>query len=116
MLVKETIQFQKKRDPKGALGLGIFSVQDFTDPEEAGNFIIENLEKILKINKIPRNLIRTGSTEWFADKYYFPLIEYIDEYLPKINQPRDKDYIVQYIHDYFLAMGFDKGYKDVQWK
>jgi hypothetical protein len=111
MLVRESISFERGVDPKEALGIGIFSPKNFDTYDDAGDFIIEHLEEILRRKKVPKNLIKTGDRTWFLDEYYDLLYDYIKKYMSKF-EDRERDYILNYVHDYFKFIGFKKGYKD----
>jgi hypothetical protein len=114
-IVRESISFERGKDPKEALGIGIFSPKNFNTYDDAGNFIIEHIEEILRKKKVPKNLIKTGDETWFLDEYYDILYDYIKKYMTNFGD-RERDYILNYIHDFFKHIGFSKGYKEYDYE
>jgi len=80
-LVKETISFQRYRDPKEALGLDPLAPQSFSSEEEHAEYLVDILPIILK-GEIPDDFISTYKnsferTETIRPSYYSTIAKFL---------------------------------------
>jgi hypothetical protein len=110
MIVKETIyEFERGKDPKITLGIGLFIPHKFNEEEEAADFIYNNLAGILQMEKIPDDIIKTYGNAWYLREYYEKLRKYINEYLSLYEKRRIYvEHTLGLVHDKLLANGYKK--------
>lgn len=87
--LEESYHFERGRDPKEAMEIGLFSPKYFSTMQECVDFIISNLSGILKMQKIPDDIIydlknpdpdEIGSL-YFREKYFKEIKEYFKKYV-----------------------------------
>jgi hypothetical protein len=82
VIVKESISFERGKDPKESLGIGIFAVHYFSSLEQAENFILSALPTILKLKQIPEDIIKSNNS-YINDKYHKDLYPYLKKYIDR---------------------------------
>lgn len=82
-LIRESISFQRYRDPKEALGLGLYIKRNFDSYEEYVNFLADNILLITQEKSIPKkSMWPLGMGDYAMEKvFYNKLLDYIKKYL-----------------------------------
>lgn len=89
IIIKEVLNFERGIDPKKSMNVGLFIKRDFNNLNEAIDWIYNHLSAILKIDKIPediimgekRNTSKIHTYLYFKEKYIYKIEDYIDKYL-----------------------------------
>lgn len=83
MLVREAISFKRYRDPKEALGLGLYSQRNFDSYKELIDFLADNMLLILDMKKLPSYVLTNRSPGVYAmtTSHYIKLENYVKKYL-----------------------------------
>ena len=110
MIVKESLyEFERGKDPKITLGIGIFIPRKFNDEFPAADFIYDNLAGILQTEKIPDDIIQTYGNAWYVRIYYDQLKKYIYEYVSlHIKRRINAEYTLGIVHDKLFKSGYKK--------
>ena len=109
MLVKEFIyEFERGKDPKITLGIGIFIPRKFNNEEEAADFIYDNLTGILQTEKIPEDIIKTYGNAWYVNIYYEKLKKYMNEYISRYSKRIYVEDTLGRVHEKLRDDGYKK--------
>ena len=79
-LVKETISFQRYRDPKEALGLDPLAPQSFSSEEEHAKYLVDILPIIFK-GEIPKNILFNPAHVMIQTEYYLRIQHFLNNKL-----------------------------------
>ena len=82
-LIRESISFERYRDPKKALGLGLYSPRNFVSYKEFIDFLADNILLILDVKKMPSYVLYNKAPGAYAmtTNYYLKLEDYVKKYL-----------------------------------
>jgi hypothetical protein len=114
--IKESQNFERNIDPLDAMNIGINSTKTFTNYNDAAQFIILHITRILNEPKIPEDIIAYPEG-WFFEDYYDKFYDYIENHFNfNINDCNRytsaiHDHIqetLNIVHAHFLKKGYKK--------
>jgi len=107
--VKENVneKFTEDSDPISDMGIGLNVKRNFDTHKELDQWIVDKLPYILKMNEIPKDIIKSEN-KWFPDKYGEKIGEYIIKYITVNN--KEQTWFSWYragIQKILIEMGFE---------
>ena len=86
-IIREHIneKFTQDSDPISDMGIGLNVKRNFDTHKELDQWIVDKLPYILKMNEIPKDIIKSEN-KWFPDKYSEKIGEYIIKYITVNNK------------------------------
>ena len=103
-LVKETISFERGKDPKEVLGIG--NITDFDSYESFLDYIIYKLPSILDTTDIPEDIIKDNEC-YILTKYFRELVDYLTKKNIKLQGISYTHYDwIQTLHNRLKELGY----------
>jgi hypothetical protein len=109
-VLHESVNFERGQDPLDAMNIGIYRIREFETSLLATEWVFHHLLKILKKEKIPKNIIKS-KTYQISEPYLTQIFNYVKEYI-QINEKARyfNDTLTlnwEYLHDKLKEMGFE---------